>query len=161
VIIRIFTAAALLLCAACAGAPPPLGSGADLKPCPSTPNCVSSRESDQAHRVDPLPLRGSAAAGLAAIRRVILSLPRSRIAAEGPGFLHAEFRSLVFRFVDDVDVVVDEPAGLIHIRSAARVGTSDMGVNRRRVEQIRDRLRNLPLPATDAKQEPVGTNRKR
>lgn len=139
-IARVVATAALLLCSACAGAPPPAGAGADLKPCPGTPNCVSNRESDPAHRVEPLPLHGTVAEGLAAIRQVILAMPRVKIVAEGPGYLHAEFRSLVFRFVDDVEFVIDGTAGVIHVRSAARVGTFDLGVNRRRVEQIRDRL---------------------
>jgi uncharacterized protein (DUF1499 family) len=148
---RAFTAATLLLCAACAGAPPPTGAGGELKPCPSSPNCVSSRETGPEHRVDPLPLRGSAAEGFAALRQVILAMPRSRIVAEGPGFLRAEFRSPVFRFVDDLDAVADEPAGVIHVRSAARVGHSDMGVNRRRVEEIRGRLAAQRPPAADEK----------
>ncbi len=144
-------AAATLLCSACAGAPPPAGAGTDLKPCPGTPNCVSSSESDPSWRVDPLPLRGPAAAGLAAIRQVILAMPRSRIVFEGPGFLRAEFRSLIFRFVDDVVFVVDESAGVIHVRSASRVGHSDLGVNRRRVEEIRDRLTRRQPPAAEGK----------
>jgi uncharacterized protein (DUF1499 family) len=148
---RVVTAAALLLCAACAGAPPPTDAGADLKPCPGAPTCVSSRERDPSRRVDPLPLLGSAAEGLAALRRVILAMPRSRIVAEGPGYLRAEFRSLIFRFVDDLDAVVDEPAGVIHVRSAARVGSSDLGVNRRRVGEIRDRLTALQPAAADVK----------
>ena len=82
---------------------------------------------------------------------MILALPRSRIAAEGPGFLHAEFRSMIFRFVDDGDFVVDEAAGVIHVRSAARVGSSDLGVNRRRVEEIRQRLNRLQSPPTEEK----------
>ena len=147
----VFIAATLLLCAACAGAPPPTGAGGELKPCPASPNCVSSRATDQEHQVDPLPLRGSAAEGLAALRQVMLAMPRSRIVAEGPGFLHAEFRSAVFRFVDDVEAVADAVAGVIHIRSAARVGHSDMGVNRRRVGEIRDRLAALQPPAAAAK----------
>ncbi len=150
-IFRVLSAATALLCAACAGAAPQAGAGTDLKPCPSTPNCVSSREINQAHRVEPLPLLGSAVEGLVAVKRVILAMPRSRITAEGPGFLHAEFRSLIFRFVDDVDIVVDEPAGVIHVRSAARVGSSDMGVNRRRVEEIRARLTPPQQPEADGK----------
>lgn len=150
-IVQVFTAAALLLCAACAGTPPPTGAGTDFKPCPGTPNCVSSRDSDPVHRLDPLPLRGAAADGLAALRQVVLALPRSRIAAAGPGFLRVEFRSMIFRFVDDAEFVADESAGVIHVRSAARVGRSDLGVNRRRVEQIRERLKQLPSPAADAK----------
>ena len=150
-ITRMFAGVAALLCAACAGAPPPTGTGAELRPCPSSPNCVSSRATDEAHRVEPLPLRGTAAEGLAAIRQVILAMPRSRITAAGPGFLRAEFTSLIFRFVDDVDIVVDETASVLHVRSAARVGQSDLGVNRRRVGEMRDRLANLPPLAVDPK----------
>lgn len=148
---RVVTAAVLLLCAGCAGAPPPTGAGADLKRCPATPNCVSSQQSDPTHRVEALPLRGSPAEGLAALRQVVLAMPRSRIVADGPGFLRAEFRSRVFRFVDDVDFLVDEAAGVIHVRSAARVGASDLGVNRRRVEEIRDRQARVQPPAADPK----------
>jgi uncharacterized protein (DUF1499 family) len=140
-----------LLCAACAGAPPPPGAGDALKPCPSTPNCVSSRASDPEHRVEPLPLHGSAAAGLEAVRLAVLSLPRTRIVAAGPGYLRAEFTSLVFRFVDDVEFLADESAGVIHVRSASRVGRSDLGVNRRRVEQLRERLAAGAPPAAEMK----------
>jgi len=52
-------------------------------------------------------------------------------------YLHVEFRSTLFRFVDDVEFVIDEPQGLIHIRSASRVGYSDLGANRKRMEKIR------------------------
>jgi uncharacterized protein (DUF1499 family) len=58
-------------------------------------------------------------------------------------YLHAEFRSAVFRFVDDLEFLADESAGVIHVRSASRVGTSDLGVNRRRVETIRARWNEL------------------
>jgi uncharacterized protein (DUF1499 family) len=147
-IVRAAALAGVLLCAACAGATGPAdpGAGADLKPCPRTRNCVSSRASDAAHRVDPLPLRGAGAEGLAALRQVLLAMPRSRIVAEGNGYLRAEFRSRIFRFVDDVDFLVDEAAGVIHVRSASRVGAGDLGVNRRRVEEIRARF-TRPEPA--------------
>jgi uncharacterized protein (DUF1499 family) len=144
-------AAGALLCAACAGSRPPEGAGTDLRPCPSTPNCVSSRATDEAHRVEPLPLRGSAATGLAAIRQVVEAMPRARVTAAGPGYLRAEFTSLIFRFVDDVDFVVDEATGVIHVRSASRVGRGDLGVNRRRVAQIRDRLAALAAEAPAGK----------
>ena len=51
--------------------------------------------------------------------------------------LHVEFTSWLLRFVDDVDAVIDPDAGVIHVRSASRVGYSDLGVNRKRVEAIR------------------------
>jgi len=149
--LRMLAAAVVLLCAACAGSAPPPGGGSAPRPCPSSPNCVSSRTTDEAHRIEPLFFAGTAAEGLAAIRRVVLALPRTRIVDEAPGYLRAEFTSLVFRFVDDVEFAADEAAGVIHVRSASRVGSSDLGVNRRRVEDIRERLKHLPPPAADPK----------
>jgi uncharacterized protein (DUF1499 family) len=68
---------------------------------------------------------------------VIRSLPRTAILAnEGP-YLHVEFASAVFRFVDDVEFQMDEAQTLIHVRSAARVGYWDLGASRRRVEDVR------------------------
>jgi len=135
--ITLLAAAAALLCVACAGTTPQRQAGSPaLAPCPSSPNCVSSLDPDPSHRVDPLPLRGAANAGIADLKRLVAGMPRARVAAEGSGYLRAEFKSLIFRFVDDVEFLVDEAAGVIHIRSASRVGSSDLGVNRSRVEQI-------------------------
>lgn len=64
-------------------------------------------------------------------------MPRTRIRRDEAAYLHAEFRSLIFRFVDDVEFLLDADAGVIHVRSASRLGYSDLGVNRRRVEAIR------------------------
>lgn len=66
--------------------------------------------------------------------------PRVRIAAERPGYLHAEYASRVFGFVDDVELELDPAATLVHVRSASRIGRSDFGANRARVEDLRTRL---------------------
>jgi uncharacterized protein (DUF1499 family) len=110
-----------------------------LAPCPNRPNCVSSQAEDAAHRVEPLPLAGTPEQALARLRQVIEAMPRAIVDEVGEAHLRARFRSRVFRFTDDVELRVDTPAGVIHIRSASRVGYSDHGVNRIRVEAIRSR----------------------
>ena len=71
------------------------------------------------------------------LKSAVLAEKRITLVAEQGTYLHAEIRSLLFRFVDDVEFSLDSNAGLIHVRSASRVGYSDFGVNRKRVERIR------------------------
>lgn len=75
---------------------------------------------------------------------IVRSLPRSTVKSATATCLHAEFRSAVFGFVDDAEFLADEPAGVIQVRSAARVGLNDFGVNRRRIETIRARWAQTP-----------------
>ena len=109
-----------------------------LAPCPDSPNCVSSLASDEVHEIDPLPL--PTADPIAVVREIVESFPRTTIVAADDRYLHATFASRVFRFVDDVEFLVDEAAGVLQVRSASRLGYGDMGVNRGRVEEIRARL---------------------
>jgi uncharacterized protein (DUF1499 family) len=111
-----------------------------LQPCPPTPNCVSSKAQGKTHRVEPFPFAGSAAEALARVKAAALSFPRTKVVEEAPGYVHVTFTSAIFRFVDDVEFEVDEAAKVIHVRSASRVGRSDFGVNRKRVEAIRAKL---------------------
>lgn len=120
------------------------GGKSILAPCPSSPNCVSSRDPDPARRVDPILFTGDAASGWSRLRKVIAEMKGARIAEEEMGFLHAEFRSALFGFVDDVEFRMDEAAGRIDVRSASRTGYFDFGVNRRRVEEIRARFSKEP-----------------
>ena len=108
-----------------------------LAPCPSSPNCVSSLATDSGHQIAPLAFRGDPAQAMHRLRAVIEAMPRTRIVEFSDDALRAEFTSFLFRFVDDVACVVDAPAGVIQIRSASRVGYSDLGANRKRVEAIR------------------------
>ena len=114
----------------------------ELLPCPSTPNCVSSQSLDSAHRVQPLHYESSGEEAWRRLRQVVLSLPRSRIVDDAAGYMRVEFRSAVLQFVDDVELLLDDAAKTIQIRSASRTGYWDMGVNRRRVERIRSQFRN-------------------
>jgi uncharacterized protein (DUF1499 family) len=116
------------------------GAGAgesDLSPCPSSPNCVSSRDPDPARRVDPIPFRGTAAEARDGIETVLRSLSRVTVVESSGSGIRAEFRTRL-GFVDDVEFRIDEAAGVIHVRSASRKGYWDLGVNRRRVEAIRE-----------------------
>jgi uncharacterized protein (DUF1499 family) len=111
-----------------------------LPPCPESPNCVSSQAEDDAQGVEPIAYEGDADGAWERIQRVIREMPRSRIIQRTDMYLHAEFRTAIAGFVDDVELLLDEQAGVIHIRSASRAGYSDLGVNRRRVEAIRSRF---------------------
>jgi uncharacterized protein (DUF1499 family) len=131
--------AAFVLLAGCANAPA-RGIPVDERfaPCPDSPNCVSSYASDDLHAIDPLPL--TASDPLRVVREIVEALPRTQIVTVDDDYLHATFASRVFGFVDDVEFRVDAAAGVIQVRSASRVGYGDMGVNRRRVEDLRQRL---------------------
>jgi uncharacterized protein (DUF1499 family) len=115
-----------------------------LAPCPSSPNCVSSQAADDVHRIAPLPFHGAGGAAIGGLAAIVRSLPRASVVAATENYLHVEFKSAVFRFVDDVEFLLDEPAGVIQVRSASRVGSSDLGVNRRRIEAIRARWGEAP-----------------
>jgi uncharacterized protein (DUF1499 family) len=108
-----------------------------LAPCPDTPNCVCTQAADEAHRIEPLAYDGSAEEAMVRLKAALSTLPRTRVVTETPDYLHAECTSLVFRFVDDVEFLLDRERKVIHFRSASRVGHSDLGVNRRRMEALR------------------------
>jgi uncharacterized protein (DUF1499 family) len=130
---------ALFVAARTVGVPEGLGvRNGRLAPCPDSPNCVSTQVSmaDQQHHMEPISYDGPAASVVTHIAELIASEPRAElIASEGP-YLHAVFRSATMSFPDDVEFYVDEAAGLIHFRSAARLGKGDMGVNRQRMERL-------------------------
>jgi len=114
-----------------------------LPPCQNTPNCVSSQAPDKPHYVAPFKISGDPKIAWAELRKAIIAHPRMVISHETENSLHAEATSLVLQFVDDIDAILDVEAGLIHIRSASRIGHSDFGVNRKRIEELRTQLRKL------------------
>jgi len=108
--------------------------------CPSSPNCVSSEAEPGGHFVAPLRFHGDPQTAWSAVERIVTGMPRTRIVEAGSEFLHAESRSSVFGFVDDLELWLRASGKRIDVRSASRVGWSDMGVNRRRVETLRQGL---------------------
>ncbi len=78
------------------------------------------------------------------LKTVILKMSNARIVAEKENYLHAEFTSKVFRFVDDAEFLLDEKTKTLYFRSASRLGYGDFGVNRKRIEVIKSRLAEIP-----------------
>ena len=129
----------LLLLAGCAGQTP-AGFGVQdgrLAACPQSPNCVASQEADPGRQVPPLTYDGPRAAALQRLAQVVEALPRTRIVEKRDDYLHAEARSALFGFVDDLEFYLPAGQQQIEVRSAARSGWYDFGVNRRRIERIR------------------------
>ncbi len=123
----------------CAGqAPDDLGvTDGQLAPCPSSPNCVSSDAAGADHHVAPYALAAEAAASWAVVREVIAAYPRTTIVTADDDYLHAECRSRLFGFVDDLELHLRPDDAIIAVRSASRVGYSDLGANRTRIDDIR------------------------
>lgn len=111
-----------------------------LTACPSSPNCVCSDAEDPAHRIDPFVLAAKPETAWAALREEIAARPRTRIVKAADDYLHVEEKSRFFGFVDDIEFHLRPADQIIAVRSASRVGYSDLGVNRKRVESIRKRL---------------------
>ena len=109
-----------------------------FQPCPDSPNCVSTEAdpTDEVHYVEEIPHNGSEEEVYERLVEIVRSMPRTTIVEQAEPVLRAEFRSAVFRFVDDVHIVVLNDS--IAFYSASRVGYSDMGVNRKRYEDIRE-----------------------
>jgi uncharacterized protein (DUF1499 family) len=99
---------------------------------------VSSFVTDEQSRIEPLFFDGAPEEAWTRLKRLMERWPRTRILAAEEGYLHAECSTRVFRFLDDVEFLLDPEARLIHCRASCRVGRSDLGVNRRRVEAIRE-----------------------
>ena len=111
-----------------------------LLPCPASPNCVSSDALDTGHAVASFRLIVPPTVGWRAVQAVIDGLPRTKIITVTDDYLHAECSSAVFGFVDDLELHLRPAEKLVAVRSASRLGHSDFGVNRKRVEQLRSLL---------------------
>lgn len=134
--------AVVAVTAGCPGTRPTnLGAnGGMLAPCPESPNCVNDRAADDTHKIAPLTYSGARADAMAKLATIVEATPRARIVSRTDDYLNAEFTSLLWRFVDDVEFLFDPDGRTIHVRSASRVGYGDMGVNRKRIEDVRERL---------------------
>jgi uncharacterized protein (DUF1499 family) len=106
-----------------------------LAPCKRTPNCVSSQAdpADREHYIAPIAFRGS----MQDLRRAVESMERATVISAERNYLYAEYRTKLMRYVDDVELYYDEKQGLVHVRSASRLGRRDFGVNRNRIEALR------------------------
>ncbi|MCG8551953.1 MAG: DUF1499 domain-containing protein [Desulfobacterales bacterium] len=137
-----------IVLAGCSGTRPELGiKNGTLMPCPKTPNCVSSQAVDKKHYIEPIQFMGTQEEAQDRIIKIFESEKRVKLVEIRDDYIWAEFRSALFGFTDDVEFYFPESQKgeiLIHIRSASRLGYSDLGVNKKRVEQIRNKLKKTP-----------------
>ena len=112
-----------------------------LAPCPSSPNCVSTQSTDAKQGIDPIAYTTSVEEARDRLEKILRAMPRTKVVRMQGDYIHLECSSRVFRFVDDVEFWFDDTNRVIHCRSASRKGTSDLGVNRKRVERIREQFR--------------------
>ena len=132
----------LIMLTGCFGNMPDLGvNNGGLMPCPKTPNCVNSQAADEKHYIQPIHFTGKRHEAQGRLLRILESEKRTRILTVEENYIRVEFTSALFRFVDDVEFYFPEKQAeekIIHIRSASRVGYSDLGANRKRIERIRN-----------------------
>jgi len=136
----ILPAAIIIACAGCSGHFPELGvSKGFLSPCPSTPNCVNSQASEGRSSIEPISYTGTKQNTIKLLVDILENSKRVKIITIRNNYIRASFTSAIFRFIDDVEFYFPEEP-IIHVRSASRIGYSDMGANRRRIESIREKL---------------------
>ena len=107
-------------------------------------NSVSSQagrhEHTDYHLIAPLRYSGDANTAFARLEHVVAAMPGATVVERQPGYLYAQFQTRMLKFVDDVEFLLDAPAGVIHMRSASRLGRKDFGANRQRLEAVRQRF---------------------
>jgi len=106
-----------------------------LSSCPDSPNCVSSQAADTDHRIEPLLFSDAPDVALARLKSLLAGRKDTKIIDESPGYLRVEFHTILF--VDDGEFLLDAAQQCIHVRSASRLGYSDLGKNRSRLEELR------------------------
>lgn len=123
-----------------------------LRPCPSTPNCVSSTAADEKHFIEPMLISASPDDIRDIILKTLDEFSRVKVTEMQADYIHAEFTSLIFRFVDDVEFYFPKSESdvvRVDIRSSSRVGRSDLGVNRKRMEAIRKKIGEIQSKALE------------
>ncbi|UOQ92674.1 DUF1499 domain-containing protein [Halobacillus shinanisalinarum] len=108
-----------------------------LAPCPHSPNCVSTQAKSLDKAMDSLPFIENISYTKSLIKQIINEEQRTSIQSEQENYLHVIFTSKLLKFKDDVEFYFDESSRVVHFRSASRAGYSDLGVNRKRMENIR------------------------
>jgi uncharacterized protein (DUF1499 family) len=109
-------------------------------PCPTTPNCVSSQSQEEEHAIAPLSFTAPPEEAFNNLKATLAAQPRVKILTTTDDYIRTEFTIPIVGFVDDVEFYLDRTANLIQVRSASRLGESDLGVNRKRIETIRTKL---------------------
>ena len=133
---------AWILLSACPADTRPAAEPNEFLTCPDSPNCVSSQSAEKARFIEPLQYAGNRADARQILINILENETRVRVVKVETDYIHAEFRTLIFRFVDDVEFYFPPAESIIHVRSASRTGYYDFGANRRRVERLRAAFQN-------------------
>lgn len=112
----------------------------NLRSPPSSPNAVSSQATGGYHQIAPLRYEGTREHAMKTLKAIVQSTPNTRIVETRPDYLYVEYASALLGFVDDVEFYLPPGGQIIHVRSASRLGYSDLGVNRKRIEAVRARF---------------------
>lgn len=119
---------------------PGITDAGTLAACPDKPNCRCSDAADDAHAIAALNVTGDPAAAWAALKAYVAAQPRMEVIVDRDDYLHVEATTRLMRFTDDVEFHLRPEAGEIAMRSASRVGHSDLGANKKRLEAVRAAL---------------------
>jgi uncharacterized protein (DUF1499 family) len=112
-----------------------------LLECPDKPNCVNSQaKKEDSHYIEPIKYKDDLKTQQTKLLKIISAESRTTLITKTENYLHVEFKSFLFRFIDDTEFYFDDLEKVIHVRSASRLGKSDLGVNRKRIEKIRSLL---------------------
>ena len=114
-----------------------------FKECPPTPNCVSSETLSKAKFIERFKTGNRSAESWMLLTKLLEKTSNCRVVSQNSSYIHAEFRTRLLRFVDDVEFRLESETNEIAVRSASRVGYSDLGTNRRRLERLRGELERL------------------
>lgn len=130
----------VLLFSSCSGTrPSDLGATqGQFRDCPDSPNCVSTQTNKEKAQIDAIPFEGEWKDAKVKLLKVLADYPRTKVITDNEQYLHVEFKSRIFRFVDDVEFYFNELQKQIDFRSASRLGHSDLGANRKRMDKVRD-----------------------
>jgi uncharacterized protein (DUF1499 family) len=120
-------------------------SNGHLTDCPASPNCVASQDADSKHAIEPIPYHLDRDKAREILLKVLTVVPRTEVIEQTDNYIHTTSQIPIFGFIDDVEFYFPPNEPVIHLRSASRVGDWDLGVNRRRMEQIRLALRDLNI----------------
>ncbi len=108
-----------------------------LSSCPDSPNCVLSQDADETHLISPIVYDTDLNTARESLLKILTVVPRTQVVEQTDDYIRAQSESRLMGFVDDLEFYFPEDEQVIHVRSASRLGESDLGVNRRRLEQIR------------------------
>jgi uncharacterized protein (DUF1499 family) len=117
-------------------------SGHQLKECPESPNCVSTQTQQESKKMDPIPFELDPKEVIKVIKSVVESQPNTNLQNESSNYLNYIFKSKIFGFIDDVEFLIDAEQKLIHFRSASRTGYSDLGVNKKRMTELKKAIKH-------------------